>query len=109
MFLTPAESILVLQKSTPPVSQSNKVFTLRSADILNAKVATGNEEPSVLRIKFVGANPDPQMIGLEQLPGKINYFIGKNPKKWRTNVSTYTKVRYQNVYPGVDLVVHAVN
>ena len=46
------------------------------------------------------------MTGLDELPGKSNYFIGNDPAKWRTNVPTYAKVRYENVYPGIDLVYY---
>jgi len=45
-------------------------------------------------------------MGAEELPGKTNYFIGNDPKKWRTNVPTYAQVRYHDVYPGVDLVYY---
>src|SRR2546428_259370 len=41
-----------------------------------------------------------------ELPGKSNYFIGNDPKKWRANIANYAKVRYRNVYPGVDLVYY---
>jgi hypothetical protein len=61
---------------------------------------------AVLRMKLVGANPTPRVGGLEQLPGKSSYFLGQDPKKWRTNVSTYTKVKYDGVYPGVDLIYY---
>ncbi|MBI2986440.1 MAG: SBBP repeat-containing protein [Deltaproteobacteria bacterium] len=61
---------------------------------------------TVLRMNLVGADSEPQVIGLDQLSGKVNYFIGNDPKKWRTNVPTYGKVRYQNVYPGIDLVYY---
>jgi hypothetical protein len=40
------------------------------------------------------------------LPGKANYFIGNDPKKWRTNVPTYARVKFRNVYPGIDLVCY---
>ena len=46
------------------------------------------------------------MTGAEELPGKANYFLGNDPSKWRTNVPTYAKVRYESVYPGVDLVYY---
>jgi hypothetical protein len=45
-------------------------------------------------------------IGEEQLPGKVNYFLGKDPTHWRTNLPTYAKVHYSGVYPGVDLVYY---
>jgi hypothetical protein len=36
----------------------------------------------------------------------VNYLIGKDPKQWRTNIPTFGKVRYEGVYPGVDLVYY---
>jgi hypothetical protein len=62
--------------------------------------------PAVLRMKLVGANPTAQVAGIEELPGKSNYFIGNDPKKWRIHVPNYAKVQYQEVYPGVNLVYY---
>jgi len=62
--------------------------------------------PAVVRMKLVGANPQAKVTGLEELPGKSNYFIGNDPKKWRTNVPNYARVKYANVYPGVDLMYY---
>ena len=59
-----------------------------------------------LRMSLVGAARKPAVSGLDEQPGKANYFIGKDPAKWRTNVPTYTKVHYQNVYPSIDLVYY---
>jgi len=50
----------------------------------------------VLRLQLVGANPNPQIAGLEELPGKVNYFLGNDPSKWRTDLPTYAKVRRQS-------------
>src|SRR5206468_683713 len=55
----------------------------------------------------VGANSEPRVSGLEELPGKANYFIGNDPAKWRPNVPTYAKVRYEGIYPGIDLIYHS--
>jgi hypothetical protein len=57
-------------------------------------------------MKLVGANPHAKVSGLEELPGKSNYFIGNDPNNWRTNVPNYAKVKYADVYPGVDLVYY---
>jgi hypothetical protein len=61
---------------------------------------------AAVRVKLLGANPHAKATGEEELPGKANYFIGNDPKKWRTNLPTYAQVRYQGVYPGVDLVYY---
>jgi len=62
--------------------------------------------PVVLHMKFVGANARAEVTGLEELTGKSNYFIGNDPTKWRTNVPNYAKVKYADVYPGVDVVYY---
>jgi hypothetical protein len=61
---------------------------------------------AVLTMRLVGANPKAPVSGTDELPGKSNYFIGSDPKKWRTNVPTYAKVKSEDVYPGVDLVYY---
>ena len=43
---------------------------------------------------------------MEDLPGKSNYFIGNDPTMWRTSVPHYAKVKYEAVYPGIDLVFY---
>lgn len=57
----------------------------------------------VLRTTFPGANPRPRVAGLEELPGKANYFVGQNPTTWHTNVPRYATVQYTELYPGIDV------
>jgi len=64
------------------------------------------KKKDVLRVKMVGANPQARIEGIDQLAGRSNYFIGGDPKKWRTNIPSYSKVRYRDVYPGIDLVYY---
>jgi len=61
---------------------------------------------AVLRMSLVKANQPGKVTGEDQLPGTSNYFIGNNPKKWRTNVPTYAKVKYEGIYSGVDLLYY---
>jgi hypothetical protein len=49
------------------------------------------------------------MTGLDELPGRVNYFKGNDPSNWRTNLATYARVKYENVYPGIDLVFYGSN
>jgi hypothetical protein len=57
-------------------------------------------------MKLVKANASANVTGEDELAGKSNYFIGNDANKWHTDVPTYAKVRYQDVYPGVDLVYY---
>jgi hypothetical protein len=62
--------------------------------------------PAIVRMELVGANPTPNVHGEQELAGKSHYFTGKDPKTWRVNIPHYSKVRYQGVYPGIDLLYY---
>jgi len=78
--------------------------------VLNHAAKTGGDRAdhinAVLRMRFIGANISPIVTGVDELPRKTSYFIGNNPAKWRTSLPSYAKVRYQNVYPGIDLIYY---
>jgi hypothetical protein len=57
-------------------------------------------------MKLVEANPTPNMVGLDELPGKSHWFVGNDPHQWRANIPNYARVEYQAVYPGIDLVYY---
>src|SRR5207253_10579875 len=65
-----------------------------------------NHQEMLVRMHLIGANPPNSVRGMEELPGKVNYFIGADPKNWRTNIPTYAKVYQQDIYPGVDVVYY---
>jgi len=60
--------------------------------------------PDVLRLSYLGAQV-PSVVGIERLRGRVHYLVGSEPKRWRTNIPTFAAVRYENLYPGVNLVV----
>jgi hypothetical protein len=61
---------------------------------------------TTLGFKLLGANSSPEITGENPQPGRVNYFIGNDPAKWHRNLPTYAKVRYKNVYPGIDLLYY---
>jgi RHS repeat-associated protein len=67
---------------------------------------TGTVTSAAVQIQLVGANPGPSASALDPLPGLSNYIIGNDPTQWQTGISTYERVRYENVYPGIDLIYH---
>ena len=92
LSLTSAEAVLTLSP-TATAPQKSAVDEPIGSDVS-------------FKMKLVGSNRKAVVEGLEELPGKSNYFIGKDPKKWRTNVPTYARVKYREVYPGIDLVYY---
>ena len=59
----------------------------------------------MLRMQFVGGAPAVPDVE-EKLPGVVHYYLGKDPQNWRTNVPTFGRVRYREVYPGIDVVFY---
>ena len=113
LFLTSTEAVLALQQKA--VGSRQTAVSLSSDPrpwTLDPRLTSSDSEPRtpnsevILRMQLVGTNPNPQVAGLEELPGKVNYFRGSDPQKWRTDIPTYAKVKYQDVYPGVDLVYY---
>ncbi len=57
-------------------------------------------------LRFAGGDPRVKPEAGEPLPGRTHYFSGRDPEKWRTNVPHYARVRYRDVYPGIDVVYY---
>ncbi len=60
----------------------------------------------IVRLNFVGANRNAQMRGRKPLPGRVNYFLGRDPKDWHAGIPTYAQVEMRRIYPGIDLVYY---
>src|SRR6266403_1978684 len=102
LFLTPQEAVLALRPSTDyDLSPLH-----RAAYVQATREARRTGQMTVIRMHLDGANPEPQMIGTDRLPTKVNYFMGNDPKNWHTDLPSYARVKYAGVYPGVDLVFY---
>src|ERR1044072_3159451 len=62
-------------------------------------------QKTAVSMKLVNAR-QARLTGLDELPGKSNYFIGNEPAQWHVNIPTYARVKYDDVYPGIDLVYY---
>ena len=96
LFLTPNEATLRLR-----IGEINE-----ASPTINPQSAIRNPQSDVLRVKLGGANPAPKITGLDELPGKTNYFTGRNRSGWRADAPSFARVKYENVYEGVDLVYY---
>jgi hypothetical protein len=93
VFLTDDEAIFAVQRVSAKAGASHSP---RKGNLA-----------SVVRMRFEGANRRARKIGLDPLAARINYFVGNDPHKWRTNVPAYGRVKYREVYPGIDLVYYS--
>jgi hypothetical protein len=99
LWLTSDEAVLAVGRPPRPIGPNTK----------QAAAAKENQSaPAILRMKFVGANAHPRIAGEAKQSGTVNYFAGK-PNEWRTGIPTYARVRYDSLYPGIDLVFYGNN
>ncbi|HEV7509715.1 MAG TPA: SBBP repeat-containing protein [Thermoanaerobaculia bacterium] len=66
----------------------------------------GDAKPAAqtVRLHLAGGAKHPALVGIDPLPTKTNYLLGKDPRAWHTGVASFAGVRYEKVYPGTDLV-----
>ena len=100
LFLTKSEAALTLHGSKPAGDPPP------SGGQSGHAPDKGQQITSILRMELAGANPHAVVSGAGEMPGKVNYFIGNDPKKWHSNIPTYGKVQYRDAYPGVDLTYY---
>jgi hypothetical protein len=80
LFLTPNQTVLTLHPS--------------------------GRSTSVIQMQLAGANSAARVTGANPLPGRSNYFIGNDPAKWQRDIPQFAQVRYQDIFPGIDLVYY---
>jgi hypothetical protein len=83
-------------------THDSTLFLTRREAVLALRGRRG-ARPAVVRMSFPGscAHRRPQAAG--ELQGKVNYFIGNRA---RTDIPTYREVRYQQLWPGIDLAYY---
>jgi len=96
LFLASTEAVLSLHHAS------------RASETSNGLASSSTNENAVIRMKVLGATESPTITGVEEL-GKTNFFIGNKPQEWRPAVPNYARVRYEAIYPGVDLIFHGSN
>jgi hypothetical protein len=99
-FLTPSEMVLRVREASSGPAKKPDTPSQKSKQV---RAVTAS---AVVRLRTVHANPNARITGLDPLPGRTNYFIGNNPKEWHTNVPSFAKVKYENIYPGMDLIYY---
>ena len=99
VLFTPSEITMSLRREGAP-------RTGKDSFALPASISPGIDgsvDTDVVQLRFLGANENLRLTGGTSLPGKVSYFSGNDPSTWRTNLSTYSDIRYDDLYPGIDL------
>ena len=102
LFLTSEEAVLKLRSLTGKGDHP----AARKPMPARADGKSDSQRSAMVRLKLEGANRSAQVRGVEELPGRSNYFRGNDPTNWRIDIPSYARVEYVEVYRGVDLVYY---
>jgi hypothetical protein len=81
----------------------SSISDIKNKTVLNQQlIAT-----SRMDMDFVGANPTPQIISENAVRTFANYYLAHTPEAGITNIKSYQKLIYKDIYPNIDLVLEA--
>lgn len=110
LYLTSNEVVLSLARPKQSSASASAGTALRRKG--SAKVALHHQTKQpralsrdVLTMRLANAK-SARVVGVNESPGTVNYFIGNNPKRWHTDIRTYQRVAYRGVYPGIDQIFY---
>ncbi|MCL5742524.1 MAG: SBBP repeat-containing protein, partial [Acidobacteria bacterium] len=89
-FLARSPSVTVF------LTEREAILALGGTDGASAAVA----------MELPGARKPKEIAGVDKLPGTTNYIHGNDPRRWHTGLLTFAKVRYRQIYPGIDLIYY---
>ncbi|MBW1991979.1 MAG: SBBP repeat-containing protein [Deltaproteobacteria bacterium] len=98
LLLTPREAVLAYPEK-PPVS----------ADLYRKPGRPARVSARVITLQWLGARAHPRMATLDPLQAHRSYYTGNRPEDWRLRVPLFRRVKYENLYPGIDLVFYEKN
>lgn len=83
-----------------------QLHTANASGVASRAAQTNQIKAHSFEVKFIDANLQTKIVAQEQVAEKMNYFLGKDPAKWATNVHSYHTLYYHNIYPSINLKLY---
>jgi len=61
----------------------------------------------IYNMKFLNANSNNEIIASQKNKHYKNYYLGNDSDKWASNVQSYQKISYHDIYDGIDVNVYS--
>lgn len=85
-------------------ARGENFLALLSTDSITLRWADRNADP--LRLTWAEGNRNPEIVTEGTSKSLTSYFRGNDPSRWHSGVATVDRIRYREIYPGIDLLVH---
>jgi hypothetical protein len=93
LLFLPGETILALGASAP---------RSRGVEIESVARAPAPNPPGPLRMRWLDARLDAPIVAEDPLAGRVHHFRGSDPARWQRDLPTFARLRYRDLYPGID-------
>lgn len=100
LFLGPREAAIAVHQSKA------NTRNLTTDDAAGDSQQRQETTAGIVRLRFANGNAAPALSGEGKSAEHINYLHGNDPAKFQMNVPAFARVRYQAIYPGIDLVYY---
>ncbi|HLJ45818.1 MAG TPA: SBBP repeat-containing protein [Bryobacteraceae bacterium] len=96
-FRIPRTDARITPQSASPVS---------AGVLLGGPAADAPVDVDEQTVTLLGGTTRPLIEPLNAQPAKVSFFWGNDPQRWAQGLTTYSRLRYKNVYPGIDLLFY---
>jgi hypothetical protein len=88
-----------------PAAKPSKPALPNASQLLKAQPKQKSAQSNLVKLHLSGSDGW-KPAGAKPTGGISNYFIGKTPASWQTDIPQYEQVKVPSVYKGVDLLFH---
>lgn len=101
LYFTPQGITYALTEAKAPPATPKPESFLQPASF-RPEVTAAPQKWHVVKLDFIGANPNVKPKGVVPTEATMNYFKGSK-EQWKTGLKTYAKIVYEELWPGIDL------
>ena len=87
------------------LNRSNGMETLYASSGIQMRIPGKTGRATEIQMRWLHAGR-PSIAAEQPLPGHSNYLVGSDPSRWVKDIPQSAQIRYQQLYPGIDLVFH---
>jgi Abnormal spindle-like microcephaly-assoc'd, ASPM-SPD-2-Hydin/Beta-propeller repeat len=87
------------------LNRSNGMETLYASSGIHMRIPDKTGRVTEIQMRWLQAGR-PSLVAEQPLPGHSNYLLGSDPSRWIKGIPQSGQIRYQQLYPGIDLVFH---
>jgi len=89
------------------VSSTSQYRAALTSDGLRLSPTHPTTVPEEIVLRWIDSKARPEISARTEMPYHSNYFVGNDPREWKTAVPFFGEVTYHGVYPGISVAYHA--